>query len=157
MFVGCVGLLGVCADVQREISSSFATFSAYSLWARHPVRSLSNCILHLGSLMNSYCSYKIYFFNLLVFLRQGLLMCSPGLPGTLYVDHAGPELRRFTLNSDPQTREICLSLRAECWVKGTCHYTYLLCLFETGSHYRALAGLELTTQNSKTPPAPVWD
>lgn len=56
--------------------------------------------------MNSYCFYKVYF----LFLRQGVLMCSLGLPGTYYVDHAGPELRRSTLNSDPQTQEVWLCL-----------------------------------------------
>lgn len=96
---GVCGSGGSLSRCSEGIPSSFATFPACPPCARSP----SSCILlHLGSLMDSYCFYKVYFFVFV--LRQGLLMCSLGLPGTYYVDGAGPELRRSTLHSDPHPR-----------------------------------------------------
>jgi hypothetical protein len=43
--------------------------------------------------------YILQFFFLFVFSRQGVALCSPGCPGTHFVDQAGLELRNLPVSA----------------------------------------------------------
>ena len=63
---------------------------------------------HIQIHTHKYCYQTLFFFFFFFFFRDRVYMCSPGCPGTHFVDQAGLKIR---------------NLPASAGIKGMCHHT----------------------------------